>query len=298
MARKRALGGFSIPWWAWVGLAAVVPVVLINGAISWLGDTHVSPLSLSFLEMKVNALGTYVAHRPSCLLDGHEPLEPLIARAERRHGLPPGLLQALVLVESEGRVHRISPAGAMGPGQLMPTTAVMLGVADPFDPEPALDGSARYLAAQLRRFRDVRLAVAAYNAGPGSVNGRVPRNGETEYYVPKVLTAWVRTRPPEPPRPVPVVAARARPVTAVVAKPVAPVRPAVAQVGKKTVAAKPVAPVRPKVVAKPVAAPARTTVVAKPVAPKAKPKAETAPAKAPARATQAKPAVTVNTRPG
>lgn len=301
MARKRALGGFSIPWWAWVGLAAVVPVVLINGAISWLGDTHVSPLSLSFLEMKVNALGTYVAHRPSCLWDGHEPLEPLIARAERRHGLPPGLLQALVLVESEGRVHRISPAGAMGPGQLMPTTAVMLGVADPFDPEPALDGSARYLAEQLRRFRDVRLAVAAYNAGPGAVDGRVPRNGETEYYVPKVLTAWVRTRPPEPPRPVPVVAARARPVVAAVTKPVAPVRSAVAAVSKKTVAkvaAKPVAPVRPKAVAKPVAAPARTTVVAKPVAPKAKPKTEAAPAKAPTRATQAKPTVSVNARPG
>ncbi|NTX11818.1 transglycosylase SLT domain-containing protein [Myxococcus sp. CA056] len=302
MARKRALGGFSIPWWAWVGLAAVTPVVLINTAIAWLGDTHVSPLSLSFLEMKVNALRTYVAHRPSCVLDGHEPLEPLIARAERRHGLPAGLLQALVLVESEGRVHRISPAGAMGPGQLMPTTAVMLGVEDPFDPAPALDGSARYLAEQLRRFRDVRLAVAAYNAGPGAVDGRVPRNGETEYYVPKVLTAWVRTRPPEPPpRPVPVVAARARPVVAVVAKPVAPVRPAVAPVSKKAgpkVAAKPVAPVRPKVVAKVSAAPARSAVVAKPVAPKAKPKSAAGPAKAPTRATQAKPAVTVNTRPG
>ncbi|MFY1825195.1 transglycosylase SLT domain-containing protein [Myxococcus fulvus] len=233
MGRKRALGGFSIPWWAWVGLAAVAPLVLINTAVAWLGDTHISPLSPSFLEMKVNALRSYAAHRPSCLWDGHEPLEPLIARAERRHGLPEGLLHALVLVESEGRVHRISPAGAMGPGQLMPTTAKMLGVEDPFDPEPALDGSARYLAEQLRRFRDVRLAVAAYNAGPGSVNGRVPRNGETEYYVPKVLTAWARTRPEPPPRPV--VAARARPVPVVavetpvraaVVKPAPAVRPA------------------------------------------------------------------------
>ncbi|WP_426745005.1 transglycosylase SLT domain-containing protein [Myxococcus faecalis] len=248
MGRKRALGGFSIPWWAWVGLAAVAPLVLINTAVAWLGDTHISPLSPSFLEMKVNALRSYAAHRPSCLWDGHEPLEPLIARAERRHGLPEGLLHALVLVESEGRVHRISPAGAMGPGQLMPTTAKMLGVEDPFDPEPALDGSARYLAEQLRRFRDVRLAVAAYNAGPGAVNGRVPRNGETEYYVPKVLTAWARTRPEPPARPV--VAARARPVpvvavetpvrAAVVVKPAPAMRPA------QTGARKAVAPARPQ----------------------------------------------------
>ncbi|MCE9673653.1 transglycosylase SLT domain-containing protein [Myxococcus stipitatus] len=246
MARKRAQGGFSIPWWAWLGVALLVPVVLLNAAISWLGDTQVSPLSFSFMEMKVNALRSYAAHRTSCLLDGHEELEPLIDSAERRHRLPPGLLHALVQVESEGRVHRISPAGAMGPGQLMPTTAAMLGVKDPFDPEPALDASARYLAEQLRRFRDVRLAVAAYNAGPGAVNGRVPRNGETEYYVPKVLAAWERTRPP-PPRPAP-----ARPVLASVAKPTAPARVSGGEVAegkqtrpeRSTVRAKPSGPAR------------------------------------------------------
>ncbi|QSQ13000.1 lytic transglycosylase domain-containing protein [Myxococcus landrumensis] len=298
MGRKRAAaGGFSIPWWAWVGLAAVTPVVLINVAVAWLGDTTVSPLSLSFLEMKVNALRAYGAHRPSCLLDGHEPLEPLIARAERRHGLPPGLLHALVLVESEGRVHRISPAGAMGPGQLMPTTAAMLGVDDPFDPAPALEGSARYLAEQLRRFRDVRLAVAAYNAGPGSVNGRVPRNGETEYYVPKVLAAWVLTRPPPPPpRPVPVVVARARPAPAPAT--VKPARKPVASVPVRTIESpQPVQRARPTAVT-----PARKPVAAKPAAPvrpKATIKPPAAPAKTPVRATQAKPAsAQVSTRPG
>ncbi|MCP3141718.1 lytic transglycosylase domain-containing protein [Pyxidicoccus xibeiensis] len=232
MARKRAKGGVSIPWWAWLLPCALAPVVLLNTAVSWLGETSVSPLSFSFLEAKVGALSAYAAHRPACLLNGHAPLEPLIDAAERRHRLPPGLLRALVQVESETRVHRISPAGAMGPGQLMPTTAEMLGVEDPFDPEPAIDGSARYLAEQLRRFRDVRLAVAAYNAGPGSVNGRVPRNGETEYYVPKVLTAWAHFRPP-PPRPAaPQARAKPKPAAPARAKPPAsgeaPPRPAVA----------------------------------------------------------------------
>jgi len=191
----------TVPGWAWWLPCALAPVVLLNVAVAWFGGTFVSPLSFSFLQAKAGALQAYLEHRPSCLLRGHEPLEPLIDAAERRHRIPPGLLRALVQVESETRVHRISPAGAMGPGQLMPGTASMLGVKDPFDPEPAIDGSARYLAEQLRRFKDVRLAVAAYNAGPGAVNGRVPRNGETEYYVPKVLAAWEQTRPPPPRRP-------------------------------------------------------------------------------------------------
>ncbi len=198
MGRRRA-SGVSLPWWARGALCALVPVVLLNLGVAWLGDTRVFPLSLSYLQDKARALGTYARHRPACLLSGHPPLEPLITAAERRHRLPPGLLQALIRVESEARVHRISPTGAMGPGQLMPGTARMLRVEDPFDPAPAIDGSARYLAEQLARFDDVKLAVAAYNAGPGAVRGRVPRNGETEFYVERVLATYARTRPP--PRP-------------------------------------------------------------------------------------------------
>ncbi|WP_223638270.1 lytic transglycosylase domain-containing protein [Corallococcus sp. EGB] len=198
MGRKRAAGGIEIPGWAWLVPCALVPVVLLNLGVAWLGGTQVSPLSFSFLPTKARALGAYVAHRPACVLDEHPPLEPLITEAERRHGIPTGLLQALIQVESETRVHRISPAGAMGPGQLMPDTAEMMRVEDPFDPAPSVDASGRYLAEQLRRFRDVRLAVAAYNAGPGSVNGHVPHNGETEFYVAKVLAAYEHTRPKAP----------------------------------------------------------------------------------------------------
>jgi len=201
VARKRIRAGVPLPGWVWLGLCVLAPLVVINVAVGFFGGSAVFPLSVSFLEQKLHALGVYARHRPACLLSGHEPMEPLIAEAERRHRLPAGLLQALVQVESEARSHRISPAGAMGPGQLMPGTARMLGVEDPFDPRSALDGSARYLAEQLARFDDVRLAVAAYNAGPGAVDGVVPRNGETEFYVVKVMTAYARLRPPPPPRP-------------------------------------------------------------------------------------------------
>ncbi|WP_434383616.1 lytic transglycosylase domain-containing protein [Melittangium boletus] len=198
MRRKRSSGGFP---WVRAGLCVLAPLVLLNLAVAFFGDTRVPLFSLSFLKEKAHALSAYARHRPSCVLDGHPELEPLIRDTERRHRLPPGLLRALVQVESNTQPHRISPAGAMGPGQLMPSTASLLRVEDPFDPAPALDGSARYLAEQLTRYRgNVTLAVAAYNAGPGNVNGRVPRNGETEFYVDKVLTAYARLRPPPPPR--------------------------------------------------------------------------------------------------
>jgi soluble lytic murein transglycosylase-like protein len=184
-----------------LGLWLLAPLVLLNLAVAFFGDTFVSPLSVSFLKQKAHALAAYARHRPTCLLSGHPELPEQVRAAERRHRLPPGLLQALVEVESGARAHRISPAGAMGPGQLMPSTARQLRVEDPFEPAPALDGSARYLAQQLARFRDVRLAVAAYNAGPGNVDdGRVPHNGETEHYVVRVLAAWERLRPKPAPK--------------------------------------------------------------------------------------------------
>ena len=79
----------------------------------------------------------------------------------------------------------------MGLGQLMPGTARQLGVSDPFDTATNIDGAARLMAENLRRYRgDVRLAVAAYNAGPGNVNGRIPQNGQTPGYVAKVMRLY------------------------------------------------------------------------------------------------------------
>ena len=172
--------------------------------MAFFGNSHVFPLSPFFLKEKAQALSHYAKHRVRCVFTGHESLDAHVARAAKAHRLPPGLLEAVVQVESSGQVHRISKAGAMGPGQLMPGTARLLDVKDPFDPAPAVDGSARYLAAQLRRYRgDVRLALAAYNAGPGNVKDRVPQNGETEHYVRKVMRLYERTAPSHPRRPSP-----------------------------------------------------------------------------------------------
>lgn len=115
-----------------------------------------------------------------------------IRAAEMRHALPLGLLEALVEVESAFQAGAISRAGAMGLSQLMPSTARALGVLDPFDARANVDGGARYLRAMLDRFGSIKLALAAYNAGPGAVlrSRGVPANSETPAYVARVLAAW------------------------------------------------------------------------------------------------------------
>jgi soluble lytic murein transglycosylase-like protein len=185
----------SMSWRVRLTLLLVAPLFLLNLAVAFFGNSMVFPLSPFFLRNKLTALGRYALHRPHCLFSGHEALDAVVARVESKHRLPRGLLAAVVQVESKGRVHRISSAGAMGPGQLTPQTARLLGVSDPFDPADGIDGAGRYLAAQLSRFHDIRLAVAAYNAGPGSiVNRSIPQNGETEFYVRKVMAAYESAR--------------------------------------------------------------------------------------------------------
>jgi hypothetical protein len=178
---------WRLPWWTRLASVGLAPLVALNLAVAFFGNSVVSPISPFHLEDKWSALKAYAGHRPRCVLMGHEQVWPQVADAEVRHGLPAGLLQAVIDVESEGRPHRISFAGAMGPAQLMPGTAKQLRVTDPFDTEQAIDGAARYLASLYQRKGDVTLAVASYNAGPGAVQGKVPQNGETEFYVAKVM---------------------------------------------------------------------------------------------------------------
>lgn len=121
-----------------------------------------------------------------------------IERHARREGLSPRLVQAVVQVESGYNSRALSSKGAMGLMQLMPATAGELGVADAYDPEENIRGGARYLRQQLDRFSgDVRLALAAYNAGPTAVTkyGDIPPYRETQSYVQKVLALYRHSVP-------------------------------------------------------------------------------------------------------
>ncbi len=112
-----------------------------------------------------------------------------IARSvARQHGVPEDLFLRLVQQESGWNPTARSHKGAIGLAQLMPGTARVLGV-DPNDPQQNLEGGARYLSQQYRKFGSWRLALAAYNAGPGAVekHGGVPPYRETRNYVKIIL---------------------------------------------------------------------------------------------------------------
>lgn len=106
----------------------------------------------------------------------------------RKHNVPEDLFLRLVQTESNWKHEARSRKGAIGLAQLMPGTAAMLRV-DPTDPRQNLDGGARYLRMMYDRFGNWRLALAAYNAGPGAVeeHGGVPPYRETKRYVKKIL---------------------------------------------------------------------------------------------------------------
>lgn len=108
----------------------------------------------------------------------------LAQSAARRHGVPADLFARLIQQESGWNPQAVSHKGAIGLAQLMPGTARTLGV-NPRDVAQNLDGGARYLAQQYRRFGNWRLALAAYNAGPGAVeqHGGIPPYRETQDYV-------------------------------------------------------------------------------------------------------------------
>ena len=102
--------------------------------------------------------------------------------------MPPVLLAAIAKQESGFNPAAGSPAGAQGLFQLMPDTARGLGVSDPHDPAQSAMGGAKYMAQMLAGQKgDVRLALAAYNAGPARVNGAVPRIPETQAYVKTIM---------------------------------------------------------------------------------------------------------------
>lgn len=118
-----------------------------------------------------------------------EDIRSLINKAAQRVGLSPALVGAVAQVESGFNPGAISPAGAIGVMQLMPSTAAGLGV-NPYDPEQNIYGGAQYLRYQVDRFNgNIPKALAAYNAGPGAVekyNG-IPPYRETREYVSCVM---------------------------------------------------------------------------------------------------------------
>jgi len=133
-----------------------------------------------------------LATDPDALSGPQTAYDPLILRASRRHGLPPALVKAVIRVESAFDTRAVSKKGAMGLMQLMPETAQRLGVHDAFAADQNVYGGAAYLRNLHDRYGSWSYTLAAYNAGPGSVDRYrgIPPFHETREYVRKVLSYY------------------------------------------------------------------------------------------------------------
>jgi soluble lytic murein transglycosylase-like protein len=140
----------------------------------------------------INAIEKPLTKTPplSAALNNQQIIEQNVQKAAVKYDLPPALIKAVIQAESNFQVDAVSAAGAQGLMQLMPATAEELGVKNPLDIRQNIEGGSRYLRKMLDRFGgSVHKALAAYNAGPGTVlkyNGQVPYP-ETRKYVKRVL---------------------------------------------------------------------------------------------------------------
>jgi soluble lytic murein transglycosylase-like protein len=122
----------------------------------------------------------------------HSGFDSAIERVGDRFLIQPALVKAVVAAESNFNPTAVSHKGAQGLMQLMPATALSLGVENSFDPDQNLAGGARYLREMLDRYGDLKSALAAYNAGPDAVDrySGIPPYRETKAYVARVLNYY------------------------------------------------------------------------------------------------------------
>ena len=120
-------------------------------------------------------------------------IDAAIDESARQHDVDPSLVRAVIKVESNFNPNAVSPKGAMGLMQLMPQTARELNVSNPFDPQQNVDAGVRHLKHLMESYGgDVKLTLAAYNAGAGAVarSAGVPNFPETRNYVNRISNLY------------------------------------------------------------------------------------------------------------
>lgn len=116
--------------------------------------------------------------------------DPIISQAAWKYSLPPALIKAIVRVESNFVAHAVSPAGARGLMQIMPETAIKIGVRNPFDPWQNILGGSKLLRSHIDEFASVKKALIAYNAGADRVRKGQMIPEETKEYLKRVISYY------------------------------------------------------------------------------------------------------------
>ncbi|HMD48445.1 MAG TPA: lytic transglycosylase domain-containing protein [Bryobacteraceae bacterium] len=144
---------------------------------------------------RYGALSGALFNEPPCDPLPADQLDPLIQESAQRESVRPDLLRAVIGQESGSRPCAVSPKGAQGLMQLMPSVIEQFGVRDPFDPKQNVEAGTKLLKQLLTKYNgDMRLALSAYNAGPERVDreGGVPQIPETINYVTDILSKLVK----------------------------------------------------------------------------------------------------------
>jgi soluble lytic murein transglycosylase-like protein len=185
--------------------AATAPAPSRSRLVYWSSTEHrYKPVPTSGAVIRA---ARSAASEVSSYLDGNSPLkltrdrvftqqevDAAIDQAAARHNVDPNLVRSVVKVESNFNPNAVSRKGAMGLMQLMPGTARSLNVTNPFDPEQNVDAGVRHLKKLLESYGgDVRLSLAAYNAGSGAVarSAGIPRFAETQNYVRRITNLYL-----------------------------------------------------------------------------------------------------------
>lgn len=156
-----------------------IPQNVLDAISKWSNDTTSATAATSVIQ----AGSSKISHN----------YEDIVKRASLKYGVPEKLISSVIKHESNFNNSVVSSAGAVGLMQLMPVTAKYVGVTDRTDPEQNIMGGTKYLSMMLKKYNgDLRLALAAYNAGPGNVDkyGGVPPFKETQNYLKKVLGTY------------------------------------------------------------------------------------------------------------
>ncbi|MGA9356086.1 MAG: lytic transglycosylase domain-containing protein [Terriglobales bacterium] len=179
-----------------------------TGLMYWSSTEHrYKPVSTNGAMMRAarsaaSEVNTYLGDKRSAQPYGHQTLnvgftsadiDAAIDRAAEQHNVDPNLVRSVVKVESNFNPNAVSRKGAMGLMQLMPATARSLNVSNPFDPQQNVDAGVRHLKQLLENYGgDVRLTLAAYNAGAGAVarSAGIPRYAETQNYVRRITDLY------------------------------------------------------------------------------------------------------------
>ncbi|MFY9675772.1 MAG: lytic transglycosylase domain-containing protein [Terriglobales bacterium] len=178
-----------------------------SGLVYWSSTEHrYKPVPTSGAIMRAarsaaSEVNTYLGDKRGGEAYGHQlnvaftaaDIDAAIEQAAARHNVDPNLVRSVVKVESNFNPNAVSRKGAMGLMQLMPATARSLNVSNPFDPQQNVDAGVRHLKQLLESYGgDVRLSLAAYNAGAGAVarSAGIPRYAETRNYVRRITDLY------------------------------------------------------------------------------------------------------------